>query len=199
MCCPSLDGHTSREFSDKLRPRCDGVFVQTQARRTLLTWLLFKLREVSKVDGRGFAPLSSGCDDSSTGRLKISQGVISSDASDCLLPSESGDGFHDRNNNIQKLSHKEQVKRKHAREQMSKSATIFHRLNIDSYSRTAFFSSSNTDFFFVFLVGGILKQSRSSTFVRQPNSIRRKNQSVSSVFIGHPHRWVVTLQAQRCS
>ena len=38
--------------------------------------------------------------------------MIFGDGSDFLLPSESGDGFHDRNNNIKKLSHEEQVKKK---------------------------------------------------------------------------------------
>ena len=37
--------------------------------------------------------------------------MICADASDCLLPSESGDSFHDAHDNIHKPSHKQQVKK----------------------------------------------------------------------------------------
>ena len=37
--------------------------------------------------------------------------MICADASDFLLPSESGDGFHDAHDNIQKPSHEEQVRK----------------------------------------------------------------------------------------
>ena len=63
-----------------------------------------------RVAKHKFAPIPE-CDDSSSGRLKVSQKVICADASDCLLPSESGDGFHDAHDNIQKPSHEQQVKK----------------------------------------------------------------------------------------
>jgi hypothetical protein len=42
--------------------------------------------------------------------------VIFADGSDFLRPSESGNGFYDAHDNIQKLSHEEQVKKESTRE-----------------------------------------------------------------------------------
>jgi len=63
-----------------------------------------------RVAKHKFAPIPE-CDDSSSGRLKVSQKVICADASDFLPPSESADDFHDPHDNIHKPSHEEQVKR----------------------------------------------------------------------------------------